>query len=197
MVGSVQKKGNGSAKIEGVRRDKKVECYPTLSIELHEQIEYLAQVRGITKTAFANELAHYCLWNHHVLDRLQPFCHFAAALNWDSKASDNTFYVWIASEDVVKDIRQYLPKPVSGKRLKFRISQEDRRRLQVMVFATDTTKADSLWSILFPLALLNPHSIYTLTSSRDVAISGVHPLTGEYIETNSGASSLVKSHILS
>ncbi len=41
--------------------------------------------------------------------------------------SINTFYVWIASEDVTQDIHQHLVKPVNDKRLKFRVSQEDRR----------------------------------------------------------------------
>ena len=63
-----------------------------------------------------------------------------------------------------------------GKRLKFRVNQEDRHRQQVIAYGLGITKADAIWAVLFPLTLLDDRSLWNLTRDKNVQITGYHPL---------------------
>ncbi len=169
-----------------MRSDRTIECYPTLSLELHMQVMQLAVVNGITKTKCAGQIAHYSLWNHAVLDQLQSFIQFAVALDWNISASDHCFHTWLPDrkgKSIQPIIRAEHNK--KGKRLKFRVNQEDRRRLQVLAYALGVTKVDGLWSVLFPLTLLDGRSLWNLTNNRDVIVRGFHPLRQEWLTAKS------------
>ena len=166
------------------RADKKVECYPTLSVDLIEQIERLSVQIGKTKTAFAARIAHWSLWNHAALDQLRPYFQFAVALSWDTNERSNTFHVWMPDREGYRDIRPVIGEEQEqvGRRFKFRISQEDRRRIQIVAYALNVTKVDSLWPVLLPLVLLDDRALYAVTQSRDATARGFHPLLQEWIE---------------
>ena len=168
--------------MEKKRADKKVDCYPTLNGEVIAQLTQLAELTGQTKTAFAGKVAHWSLWNHAAIDQLQPYFMHMVSLEWDSNQYSNCFLAWIASTDA-RDIRQVIEweQEQEGQRFKFRISQEDRRRLQVVAYALNITSADSLWPVLFPLVLLDARSLYAVTQIRDAAASGYHPLRQEWV----------------
>ena len=162
--------------------DKKVDCYPTLNGEVIAQLTQLAELTGQTKTTFAGKVAHWALWNHSAIDQLQPYIQHMVSLEWDSNQYSNCFHAWIASTDA-RDIRQVIEweQEQEGQRFKFRITQEDRRRLQVIAYALNITSADSLWPVLLPLVLLDARSLYAVTQSRDAAASGYHPLLQEWV----------------
>lgn len=166
------------------RSDKKVECYPTLSADWIEQLTRIAVQIGKTKTTFAAQIAHWSLWNHVALDQLRPYFQFAVALSWDTDERSNTFHVWMPDKDGFKDIRPVIgeEQEQEGRRFKFRISQEDRRRIQVVAYALNVTKVDSLWPILLPLTMLDGMALYAVTQSRDAAARGFHPLRQEWVE---------------
>lgn len=178
MVASVEKK---------VRSDKKVDCYPSLNVELIKQLVYLANETGQTKTAFASRVAHYCLWNHAALDQLQPYFQHMVALSWDTNEYSNCFHAWVPDIHGFRDIRPVIDEELvqDRERFKFRISQEDRRRLQVLAFALNITKVDRLWPVLFPIVLLDGRSLWNLTQQRDIHIHGFHPLHQEWVEAKS------------
>lgn len=93
------------------RSDKKVDCYPTLSLDLIEQLVTLAERIGKTKTAFAAKVAHWALWNHAVIDQLQPYFQHMVALNWDTNQLSNCFHAWVPDVKGHKDIRMLnIPK---------------------------------------------------------------------------------------
>lgn len=178
-------------KLEGVRADKKVDCYPTLAIEIVQRLDDLSGLKGVTRASMAADVAHHCLWSVRILEQLQPYLHIAAALSWDAGDQANVFHCWLANR-TIKDIRPRLDdaRGEQGQRVKFRISQEDRRRLQVIAYALGGTAADTLWPVLFGLALTDAQSVYTLTRERGLAITGRHPLTGEWVETESWGTAL-------
>ena len=168
-----------------MRSDRTIECYPTLSQEWHLQIQQLAEVNGISKTKFAGQIAHWSLWNYAILDQLQPYFHFAVAVNWDQSASDNCFHAWIGDRKA-KEIRPIIrDEQQDGKRFKFRIDQEDRHRQQVIAYGLGITKADAIWVVLFPLVLLDDRSLWNLTRDKSVEISGYHPLKRRWITARS------------
>ena len=176
-----------AAVVKQSRNDKKADCNPVLSLDLHDQIKQLAEITNKTKTSFAGNLAHYCLWNKAVLEPLHPYFQFAVALSWDVNVQSNVFHVWMPDREGWRDIRSVVreEQEQEGKRFKFRISQEDRRRLQVLAYALNMATLDSLWPILFPLALLDGRSLWNLTNSRDVTIRGFHPLQQEWLTAKS------------
>jgi hypothetical protein len=191
-------KGNAPAAAKTAhasRSDKKVECYPMLNAELIEQLVAVAAQIGQTKTAFAAKLAHFCLWNHTALDQLRPYFQFAVALNWNEDEQRNVFHVWMPDREGYRDIRPVIgeEREQQGQRFKFRITQEDRRRLQVLAYALNISKVDSLWPVLFPLMLLDGRSLYNITQSRDVAVRGFHPLRQEWLEIRSWDNEKVKA----
>lgn len=172
-------------KIEGTRSDKRVECYPTLGEEALTQIDGMAQLRGLSRSAMAADIAHHCLWSERVLSQLQPYLQAAVALTWDVDPAANVFHCWV-SPRVVRDLRPCLSDArADGQRVKFRISQVDRHRLQVLAFALGRTSADALWPVLFGLALTDGRSLYALTRVAGVAVHARHPLTGEWIHVES------------
>lgn len=170
-----------------VRSDKKVDCYPSLNVELIKQLVLLASETGQTKTAFASHVAHYCLWNHAVLDQLQPYFQHIVALTWDTNEYSNCFHAWVPDLRWFRDIRPVIDEELvqDRERFKFRISQEDRRRLQVLAYALNITKLDGLWPVLFPLVLLDGRSLWNLTQHREIVFHGFHPLKQEWIEAKS------------
>ena len=169
------------------RSDKKVECYPTLNAELIEQLVVVAAQIGQTKTAFAAKLAHFCLWNHTALDQLQPYFQHVVALSWDANQYSNCFHAWVPDVSGFRDIRKIIneEQEQQGQRFKFRISQEDRRRIQVIAYALNISKVDSLWPVLFPIMMLDGRSLYNITQNTDVAVRGFHPLRQEWLEVKS------------
>ena len=166
------------------RSDKKVECYPTLSAELIEQLVTIAAQIGQTKTAFAAKVAHWSLWNHTAVDQLQPYFQHMVALSWDANQYSNCFHAWVPDVNGFRDIRKIIneEQEQQGQRFKFRISQEDRRRLQVLAYALNMTKVDSLWPVLLPLILLDDRALYAVTQSKDATARGFHPLRQEWVE---------------
>ncbi len=152
------------------RADKKVDCYPTLNREVIAQLTQLAELTGQTKTAFAGKVAHWALRNHSAIDQLQPYFQHMVSLEWDANQYSNCFHAWIPLAQG-KDIRPVIEwkQGQEGQRFKFRISQEDRCRLQVIAYALNITSADSLWPVLLPLVLLDARSLYAVTQSRDAA----------------------------
>lgn len=161
-----------------------MECYPVLSADLIARIEQLAAQIGKTKTALAAQIAHWSLWNHAALDQLRPFFQFAVALSWDADPQASVFHVWVPDREGGKDIRTVIgeEQEQEGRRFKFRITQEDRRRLQVIAYALNVTKVDSLWPVLIPLVLLDDRALYAVTQTRDATVRGFHPLRQEWIE---------------
>ncbi len=173
---------NSGVVAEKKRADKKVDCYPTLNGEVITQLTSLAELTGHTKTAFAGKAAHWALWNHAAIDQLQPYFQHMVSLEWDANEYSNCFHAWIPSHDA-RDIRPVIEweQGQEGQRFKFRITQEDRRRLQVIAYALNITSADSLWPVLLPLVLLDARSLYAVTQSRDAVVSGFHPLRQEWL----------------
>ena len=170
---------------EKVRSDRLIQCFPTLRLEWHLQIQQLAAIKGISKTKCAAQIAHYALWNLAILDQLQPFFHFGIAVDWDKSASDNCFHAWMVDRKAKKIQPVIRAEQQDGKRLKFRIDQEDRHRQQVIAYGLGVTKADTIWSVLFPLTLLDGRSLWNLTNNRDVIVRGFHPLRQEWVAAKS------------
>jgi hypothetical protein len=154
-------------------------------LEWHPQIQQLAAVKDISKTKCAAQIAHYALWSRAILDQLQPFFHFGVAVNWDQSASDNCFHTWLG-ESKAKAIQPLIRKAQqNGKRLKFRIDQEDRRRQQVIAYALGLTKADGLWAVLLPSVLLDDRALWNLTRDKSIEINGYHPIKQSWVTARS------------
>ena len=57
--------------------------------------------------------------------------------------------------------------------------------MQVLAYALGVTKVAGLWSVLFPLTLLDDRSLWNLTNNRDVIVRGFHPLRREWLTAKS------------
>ena len=184
-----KKRGIDDVSIEGIRSDKKFDCYPWLAAQTVEQITWLAEASAKTKTAVAGELAHLALWNQSALDPLRPYMHFPLLFTWQSGSLSNVFYCWNPDLPAVKDIRPVIQEARSAQAIKtkFRIILPDRHRLQALVHALNLTTADAIWPVLLSLVLLQPRLVTLVVGSRDVGLSGRHPISGDWIETHTGA----------
>lgn len=185
--------GAATKRAPAARSDKKVECYPTLAAETIQAIDQLAAVTKVSRTSMAARIAHHCVWSRHVIDPLQPYLQVACALAWDSDVRDNVFHVWLADRTGAQEIRPCLERAraTGGQRVKFRVMPEDRKRLQVLAYALGTTQADTLWPLLFGIALADGESLFIVTRVRGIHVSGLHPLTGDRVTAISAGTTLV------
>lgn len=182
---TAKKRGDNDVSILGTRADKKVDCYPAVSTLLIDQIGLIADVIGETRTKVAGDLAHLALYNERVLMQVRPYFHFPLLITWNTGSLSNVFYISHPSTEV-SDLRPLIQAARGDEpsRLKFRISQSDRRRLQGLMYACNLSTADALWPILLGLVVLEPRVVSLITGSNEVALCGRHPLTGDYIETS-------------
>lgn len=188
-----KKRGENEVAVSGTRADKKVDCYPALAPALCEQIGLIADVVGETRTKIAGELAHLALYNEAVLMQVRPYFHFPFTITWNTGALSNVFYI-AQPDQSVTDLRPLIAdaRGENATRLKFRITQSDRRRLQGLMYACNLSTADALWPILLGLVCLSPRAVSLLTGSNEVALCGRHPLNGDYVETSTLASGVLR-----
>lgn len=174
-------------KIIGTRTDKKVECYPKLSFELIKKIDSIAKVDSSSRTAVVAALAHHAIWHERILDQFTPYLRMPVALAWHNSPIDNTFHTWFANPSEVKNFREVIDElhEKEGQRVKFRVVQQDRARLQALSYALGCTSADALWAVLIGIAMIDGKSIFAVTRKNGIRVSGHHPLTGEWKESES------------